>query len=233
MVWIDKFCNSSELTKEERILCYQRARDFHDIMTDLDKKGYLRSDLRLKRGEEGRMNSEYVLENLREITDAFNKFAGIYTDKKTRKKFLELSKSYGLTEENLRYAYFSEMIFVFLQNIEAFRVFFLFIIKPNKDKYLNQKTALGRLLRRLRKLGIDKSDTLIDVDYELRNALSHGLFWLDAKKDSNDHKPCLKYATDLSFKQINKITIADLHSKMRKQAIYTVCLIYVIGDWFG
>ena len=231
MSWTDRFCKSLELSKKEQSLCYQLASDFCDIITDLEKKGYLRSELKVKTGEKERVNSEYVIENLRKVTDGFNKFSLMY--KENRKKIVELGKSYGLTAENLRYVYFSEMIFIFLQNIEAFRFALLFIMKLDKDKYLKKDTTLGTLLWRLKELRINKSDTLTDVDYALRNALSHGLFWLDVKGDSTYREPYLKYATDLTFKKINAIRIADLHSKMRKQAIYTLCLLYRILDWFS
>jgi len=131
----DAFCKSSHLREEEQKLCLEFASYLHGIIADLDKRGYLRSELRLEEEETERMNFMKVLWNVRKVTDAFNMFFDMFVDKikpdsKQRlRRFLELNKPYGLTEENLRYLLYSEMIFVFLQNIEEFRSVLLFIMK--------------------------------------------------------------------------------------------------------
>lgn len=241
MFWIEKFCK--ELPKEDQPLCRQLGSDFRDLLSDLKKKGYLRSELKEK-GEEGKANSEYVIENLRKVTDAFNKFNEMYVDKEGQKKFIELNEPYGMTKTDLDYLFYSTSVSVFLVNIEAFRAFLLFIMKlpirydiKGKRKEIDSKSGLGTLLKSLKELGIKKADTLSDkrndIDYNLRNGLSHGLFWLDEHGDSEHSKPHLHYSTDIAFKNIKLISFADLLSKTRKQAIYTICLLYVIGDWFS
>ena len=235
MFWIEKFCK--ELPKEDQRLCRQLGSDFRDLLSDLKKKGYLRSEL-MKKGEEGKTNSEYVIENLRKVNDAFNKFEEMYVDKERQKKFIELNEPYGMTKTDLNYLFYSTSVSVFLVNIEAFRAFLLFIMKlpihykvKGKPKYINCKTPLGTLLKSLKELKIEKADALSDIDYELRNGLSHGLFWLHEQGDSEHSKPHLHYSTDIAFKNIKLISFADLLFKMRKQAIYTICLLYVIGDF--
>jgi len=235
----DKYCKSSELKNAEQKMCYKIAADFYDMIADLHKKGYLRSELKLSQGEEERMRFMDVLRNVGKATHAFNMFFDMFVDKikpdsKQRlKKFMELNKPYGLTEDDLGYLLSSEMVFVFLQNIEEFRSALLFIMKLDQDEYLDEKTTLGTLLWRLQNLGIDKSDTLTDIDCELRNGFSHGLFWFDEKGDREHSEPHLHYSEDITFKNISWISITDLYYKTRKQSIYTNCLLNVIGDWFG
>ena len=245
MTLTDEFCKSPDLTKKERIVCYQFASNFHDMIADLGKKGYLRSELKAEQGEDDRMNFMNVLWNVRKVTDAFNMFFDMFVDrikpdsKQRLRKFLELNKPYGLTEENLRYLLYSEMIFVFLQNVEEFRSALLFILKlpiryniREERKTVDGKTTLGTLLRSLNELGIKKADKLEVIDYNLRNGLSHGLFWVDEKSDQHHSKPHLHYAEDITFKNVKWISIADLYSKVRNQSIYTNCLLNVVGDWF-
>lgn len=242
----DKFCESPDLRERERILCHKLASNFHDILKDLNVRGFLRSELKLEKGEEERKNAMNVLWNVRKVTQAFNMFFDMYaekvkTDSKERlKKFLELNKPYGMTEDDLRYLLYSEMIFVFLQNVEEFRFAFLFIMKlpiryvfNGKKRTINQKTTLGRLLKSLDELEIRKADALENIDYKLRNGLSHCLFWFDEKGDSEHPEPHLHFSEDIAFKRIGWISIADLYSKMRNQSLYTNCLLNVIGDWFG
>ena len=45
----DSFCNSKDLRKKERIFCFQIASHFYDMLRDLNEKGFLRSDLDIKR----------------------------------------------------------------------------------------------------------------------------------------------------------------------------------------
>jgi len=202
--------------------------------------------LRSEKGEEQRKNAMNVLWNVRKVTNAFNMFFDMYVEKikpdsKERlRKFLELNRPYGLTEEDLRYLLYSEMIFTFLQNIEEFRFALLFMMKlpihysiNGKRKTINIKTTLGRLLKGFEELGVKKADALKDVDCNLRNGLSHCLFWFDEKGDSEHPKPHLHFSEDIAFKRMGWISIADLYSKTRNQSIYTNCLLNVIGDWFS
>jgi len=216
------------------------------MITDLDKKGYLRSELKAKQGEEERMHIMNVLRNVREVTRAFNMFFDMYAErvkpdsKQRLNKFLELNRPFGFTQENLIYLLCSEMIFVFVQNIEEFRSALLFAMKTpicysvnRKRKRIDRRITLGRLLKSLKELGINKAEALNDIDYNLRNGLSHCLFWLEKTDDSKHPKLHLYYSEDVSFKRIHRISIADLYIKMRRQSIYTNCLLNVIGDWFG
>ena len=242
----DKFCKSKDLRDDdERRLCFQVASNFYDMMKDLDKKGYLRSELSVRKGEEEKIRSTNVLLNVRKVTKAFNMFFDMYVDrvkpntKHRLEKFLELNKPYGLTEEDLNYLLISEMVFVFLQNIEEFRFALLFILKlpiryfvRGKRRRINEQTTLGTLMKSFKELGIEKTDLLNGIDYKLRNGLSHCLFWFEGKGDTECSKPHLHYSEDISFKSVKWISIADLYSKMRNQSIYTNCLLNVIGDWF-
>lgn len=232
----DEFIRS--LPANEQPFGSEIASNLIDIISDLDKKGYLRVELKEHSGEEDRNKIMNVLWNARKTTHAFNMFFDMYVDKvkpdsKQRlKKFLELNEPYGLTENDLRYLLYSQMIFVFLQNAEEFRTALLFVMKFDKDKKINKRTTLGNLLKRLKELEIKKAETLTDVDYELRNALSHGLFWFDEKGDLNHSKPHLHYSKDITFLNVHWISLADLYTKTRNQSIYTNCLLNVIADWF-
>jgi hypothetical protein len=241
----DEFCKSSDLREEERKPCYEFASHMYDMISDLERKRYLRSELKLEKGGKERVKFMNVLWNERKVTHAFNMFFDMFVDKikpdsKQRlRRFLELNKPYGLTEEDARYLLYSEMIFTFLQNAEGFRSALLYILKlpiqysiGKKMKMVSNKTTLGALLRSLEKLRIAKAEKLGVIDYKLRNGLSHGLFWFDEKSDEHDPKPHLHYSEDLAFKEIRCINLADLYLKMRNQSIYTNCLLNVIGDWF-
>jgi len=243
----DSFCNSKDLRKKERIFCFQIASHFYDMLRDLNEKGFLRSDLDIKR-ERQKIQFMSILWNVRKVTNAFNKFFDIYAEKvkpiskQKLKRFMEIGE---FTEEELRYLLYSEMVFVFLQNIEEFRSIILFILKlpinysikkngKEKKIEINKKTTIGNLLKYLEEMEVRNSDVLSDViDFKLRNGLSHCLFWFHEKGDKECPKPHLHYSEDIEFKKIDFVNIADLYSKMRNQSIYTNCLLNVIADWFS
>ena len=73
-------------------------------------------------------------------------------------------------------------------------------------------------------------DKLIEGD--LRNGLSHGLFWF-VRKDKDCSETHLYYSKDMEFKEIvGPIGISQLFEKTRDQSMYTNCLLNVIADWF-
>jgi len=242
----DSFCKSPDLGKEEQRLCYEFASDLHDMIADLEQKGCLRSELKSKQGEEDRKHFINILWDVRKVGHAFNMFFDMYVDRRqphTRhrlEKFLELNKPYGMTERDLAYLLFSEMIFIFLQNAEEFRTVLLFIMKlpicyfvKRQKREITRKTGLGTLLWGLSEMGIKKTDALLtNIDYNLRNGLSHGLYWFDEKGDSEHSEPHLHYSKDITFQDIDWISTNDLFFKTRHQTIYTNCLLNVIADWF-
>jgi len=119
-----EFCNSPDWTEDEQLMCHKFASDLHDIISDLDKKGYLRSTLELKQGEEERRRFIDVMLNIKKMSHAFNMFFDTYVDKvkpdsqQRLMKFFELNKPYGLTEEDLYYLLVSEMVSVFYKMLK-------------------------------------------------------------------------------------------------------------------
>jgi hypothetical protein len=236
----DKFCKSNDLRKEERLHCYQVASAFLEMLNDLHTKGYLRVNLESKKNEKQIMN---MLWNVRKTTNAFNKFFDIYAEKvkpDSQQKLKRLKELGEFTEEELTYLLFSEMVFIFLQNIEEFRSILLFILKlpisfkkNGKIYRIGNKTTLNPLLGNLNVMGIKKVDSISKlIDYDLRNGLSHCLFWFDEKGDSDCPEPHLHYSENIEFRKIHSISIKDLYLKMRNQSMYTNCLLNVVGDWF-
>jgi hypothetical protein len=214
--------------------------DLLEMVRDLDSKGYLRSELRSRKGEK-RENFHRVLLNVRKVTNAFNVWFDNYVDrvkpdsKQRLRKIIEIGE---LSEEDAVYLLYTEMIFVFLQTIEEFRSALLSILKlpiqteKNGKIAIHGRTTLNLLFESLEKLKIAKVNslrTLIDID--LRNGLSHGLFWF-SMRDKECPETHLHYSRDINFSNICCVSIKELYLKTRKQSLYTNCLLNVIGDWF-
>lgn len=235
----DEYCNSNAVDDEEKILFYRTSLLFCEMLKDLEKKGYLRTELR---GENGQR--ELILKvilNVRKITEAFNHWFDIYVDmakpdsKQKLKRIIEIGE---LSEEEAVTLLFSDMIFVFLQNIEEFRYTFLHSLKlpihiKADNTKIDKRTALKQLLKGLNTLGIKNAPELSKlIQGDLRNGLSHGLFWFE-RKDKECSETHLHYSKDSEFtKVVGPIGISELFKITRKQSIYTNCLLNVIADWF-
>lgn len=239
MTLTDEFCNSKGMGKKEKQECYQIASDLMEVLKDLEVKGVVRSDLRSKEGEGQRALFLKVLLNVRKITSAFNVWFDIYVERKmpnSKQKLKQIMEIGELTEEETAYLLFSEMVFVFLQSIEEFRSSLLSVLKLpvtiEKKVLIHSKTTLNQLLKNLVKLGTKKSESLNNrIDGDLRNGLSHGLFWF-SMKDDECPEPHLHYSKDITFKKICCVTVTHLFETTRSQSMYTNCLLNVIADWF-
>lgn len=234
----DKYCDSNAVNSKEKALCYRTSLLFNEMLKDLEKKGYLRTELREIGGQ--RANITKVILNVRKITKAFNDWFDIYVDKAkvdSKQKLKRIIEIGEFSEEDAIFLLFSNMIFVFLQNIEEFRYTLLHVLKlpisvPN-DRDIDEKTALKQLLTRLNKLGIKNANRLSKlIEGDLRNGLSHWLFWFEMK-DNDCSELHLHYSKDSEFKTIcGPIGISKLFENTRKQSMYTNCLLNVIADWF-
>jgi len=52
MTLADEYCNSNAVNEKERLLCYRTSLHFCEMLKDLEKKRYLRTDLRAKKVKE-------------------------------------------------------------------------------------------------------------------------------------------------------------------------------------
>lgn len=234
----DEYCDSNAVDDKEKILCYRTSLLFCEMLKDLETKGYLRTELRGKKGQ--REDILKVILNVRKITETFNHWFDIYVDmaktdsKQKLKRIIEIAE---LSEEESVILLFSDMIFVFLQNIEQLRYTLLHTLKlPISVKdvgNIDQKTTLNQLMIRLNKIGVKNASELSKlIEGDLRNGLSHGLFWFE-RKDKECSETHLHYSKGSEFtKIVGPVGISELFKITRNQSIYTNCLLNAIADWF-
>lgn len=233
----DEYCNSNNVIKEEKLLCYKTSLLFCEMLKDLEKKNFLRPNITAKNGQKHFLN---VMWNVQKISNAFNVWFDIYVDRRkpdSKQKLKRIMEIGDIAEEEALYLLFSQMIFVFLQNIEELRSALLYVLKlpilvPN-ERTINKKTTLNQLFLGLKNLGIKNADTLANqIEGDLRNGLSHSLFWFEMK-DNDCSELHLHYSEDVEFSTISSpISITELFLKTRKQSLITNCLLNVIADWF-
>lgn len=146
----------------------------------------------------------------------------IFEERGRSKKFAEHNKNYGFTEDCLAHLFLSEIISTFLRTTELFRNCFLMTLTEREGFY--SRMPLGQFLKNLEKV-VPKSKVITQkIDVKLRNALAHGLFWLEGT--------VLNYYEDIKFERERSISIAHLWNKIHEHSKITQCLINFIADWY-
>ena len=85
--------------------------------------------------------------------------------------------------------------------------------------------TLGQFLKRLKEVSGTKGKMLAkEIDVNLRNAIAHGLFWMDGVDTV--------YYEDVTLKSQKRIRLDNLWNT-RKQSIITQCLINFVADWYA
>ena len=216
---LDKFIGSLSDSDEQRyalsIVSYLRG-----IFEDLEKKGYLRAELR---GNVERSDFVKILEDSDKLFESYNMLFRIFEEKGKSQEFVRYNEKFGLGDKGLAYLLLSESISAFQRNVELFKNCFLHILKARRG--FTAKMTLGKFLCKLVDVTGTKGEAIAgEIDWNLRNCLTHGLFWMDRVE--------LVYCEDITLKKQSRIGLDKLWMKTRNQSLVTQCLIKLIVDWF-
>lgn len=208
-----------KLSSEDQKQALGIVSNLHQIFEDLRKQGILR--LTLRDGWE-RTKFLNIMKTSDKLNDVYNMLFHIFEERGRSKKFAEHNKDYGFSEDRLAYLFLSEIISTFIRTTEQFRNVFLFTLKSRKG--FTPRTTLGRLLRELKKM-CPRSKAIVEkIDVDLRNALAHGMFWMEGI--------VLNYYEDMRMKEQKSIRIDYLWGKVREHSKFAQCLINFVADWY-
>jgi hypothetical protein len=148
------------------------------------------------------------------------------------REFAKHNKAFGFDEDGIAYMFLSESIATALRTAELFKNSFLYVLKTTRsaarkkaDTVFWPNMTLGELSRSLEKVTEGKSCCLMEkIDLKLRNALTHGLFWLEGS--------ILVYCEDITLKEQKEISVSELWIKGRAQSLTLQCLLAFIADYY-
>ena len=154
---------------------------------------------------------------------AHNMLWEIFSEKEKSKKFAEHNREFGITERDLPYLLLTVTIYTFIINVELFKNSLLLVLK--KEQGFKEKMTLYPFLNVLARNTKDGYKIQKIIDVNLRNAFSHGLFWMKAEY--------LCYYEDISLKKLCQIRFDDFIMEARKHNILCQLLIRMIPQLSG
>jgi hypothetical protein len=155
---------------------------------------------------------------------AYNMLFHVFSERGKSTEFVKNNLRFGFNADNTANLLLSESISMLLRSMELFKNCFMFVLRFENGFW--SKMTLGKLIGGL----ISKTDNKFEIvsneiDVVLRNALTHGLFWLQGS--------VLIYYEDLTLQREHEIIISELWTKGRKHSLIAQCLFHVIPDWFS
>lgn len=220
---VDEFISKLDIEAQKQALEVVATLD--EIFTILKTKGYLRDTLR---ANVERTKFVDIMKNSNKLFAAYNMLFKVFEKRGMSKKFTEHNKPFGFDEDGVAYLFLSESIATVLRTAELFKNCFLYVLKTTKKRSKNgfwSKMTLGDLLSQLDKVTERKSRYLTEkIDVQLRNALAHGLFWMEGS--------VLVYCRDITLGKPKDIIVSKLWIKAREQSKIAQCLITFVADWY-
>lgn len=220
---VDEFISKLDIEAQKQALEVVATLD--EIFNILKTKRYLRDTLRTNVERTKFVN---IMKNSNKLFAAYNMLFNVFEKRGMSKKFAEHNKPFGFDEDGVAYLFLSESIATVLRTAELFKNCFLYVLKTTKKRSKNgfwSKMTLGALLSQLDKVTERKSRYLTEkIDVQLRNALAHGLFWMEGS--------VLVYCRDITLGKPKDIIVSEVWIKAREQSKIAQCLITFVADWY-
>lgn len=225
MLYVDDYIQNY-VDSKSRPLAIKISKELSNLLDILEQKGLLREKLSGTIAERRQIIVE-AQRNNDAILAAFNKYYNFYFKIERREQFLDFMRGNGFTDLDLMHLLHSQLIFVFLANMEIFKNLLNLILKDSSSKNtLGHLFGKNRLLTNNIKEGKVVSERL---DIELRNALSHYTFTEEGA-----------YICYYSYNKENqtivlaqgKIHSAELFRKTIEVSLMKAILGCLIADWY-
>lgn len=220
---VDDFV-AKEVSVGERKEALETVEMLWEVFGALEKKGFLRVTLRESAERAKFMN---IMRDFNKLTAAYNMLFHVFEKRGRSKEFAKHNKTFGFDEDGVAYMFLSESVATVLRTTELFKNSFLYVLKTTrkKDAVFWPNMTLGELSRSLERITEGKSRRLMEkMDLKLRNALTHGLFWLEGS--------ILVYCEDITLKEQKEIVVSELWIKGRAQSLTLLCLLAFIADYY-
>jgi hypothetical protein len=153
-----------------------------------------------------------IIQDKEKISKTFDAINNVNKKEKYVNDFLEKTRDY-LKKEDLSYLYFSQLVLLFLNYTELFKDFFIFYLKCSGDLPFKEKMTLSTFLDTLEKCSPYGKYVKNEFNIMLRNALSHGLYYLEK---NGENSRIYYYSTLKTLDEPKKISLTEFYETMKK-----------------
>gem|GEM_PF-5899055 len=179
--------------------------------------------------------SEWESNEIRQMTmtiDVFNEhmrtsraLTRAFTSKNSEITKCLTSLDVGFHEKSVAVMWFDDMVSVFTASSEMLKNHFLFLLKMDGTVF-KPKMTLGNIFGEsqpiVTKCPRNGPPFAAEVKIDLRNALSHGLYWYSGDRDGNLENLC--YADQLGGEE-KHISVKGIAGTLGKQNLLTACFV--------
>ena len=216
-------------TKEEQAYELKIKSLTNDLLHELDSRGFLKKESEWDKAAFGQMI---------EITKRFNghmETAAALT-KAFESKNAEISKALidlgvGFRSDNVATSWLYDVLSTFVENSEMLKNQFLLVLRMD-GKIFRPRMMLGQLFGVQGAVVVNCTTNgpkfAAEINIDLRNAFSHGLYWLT--RDSAGNLCDLVYTKELGENETH-LPVGKISEVVGKQNILTCCVSDVLSDW--
>jgi hypothetical protein len=213
----------TNLSDKEKEYCKEVEELLTGVIRELEHNGWIRKKEDLIRDKESfaqmlviveRVNTHLLLTNM--LTEAF-------TSKAQATETCLTSLGVGFTKENVSTFWIYEVFAVFIESTEVLTKNLSLVVLPKKPFWL--KMTFGDMIEALKKtcptFGVKFASY---VDLPLRNAITHGIYWMGRKNDGSIN---FYYSSELG-KEPKVEPLVDILVRIRKHNLIGACLADVL-----
>jgi len=233
MLFVDDYIQNL-VNADDKSIAIELSKELSDLLWALEKDGLLREKLSGTILEKRHIIIE-AQKNNDAILATFNKYYNLYFKLEQREKYLDFMRNNGFTDLDLMHLLHSQMIFIFLANMEIFKNFINLILKDSCESTLGYLFGKGGVLTNIIVEGKIVSQRpegraiASRLDIQLRNAFSHFTFTEEGKNICyyTHHKE-----KDNIVLEQRQIPSTDLYKKTIEVSLMKAILGCLIADWY-
>lgn len=209
--------NPESVTEKEAKFFDKMKMKISNLLDNLKTKGYI------EKPSKSQIDTfiKIMTMNDRHAT-IYNLLTEIIKYPETRQKFLNCSRTYGITESNFPEMYVFTMIANFNRQTEGFKLAFLIMLKKSFWVRNKDKMTLWQLCNELKEKSDMASDIIKELELVLRNVFAHQTYWFENGE--------VHYCDDASLQNTKALNMGELMLKTKHQNIVFQAFLRVFAE---
>ncbi|MGA3297098.1 MAG: hypothetical protein ABSD41_06565, partial [Candidatus Bathyarchaeia archaeon] len=208
----------------------------NDLLHELDSGGWLKN-----KGQLASTSTHKALGQMLEFAPRFNghsvtakAMSDVFADPQKAQQFTDclVGLGVGFTKDNVANTWIYDVFSMFIESSEMLKNHLLIILRTDRrllhKNRFKVRMTLGQLFKAIEEVCPKHGAAFTnEVNVELRNAFSHGLYWM---KRETDQSITFFRVDELGGKEIST-PLSNVVTTISKQLMLTYCVEEVLGNW--